>query len=303
MTKAQVRDIAAAAGLSQATKRSSAGICFIGRRSFGKFLEAYLQPRPGLYVDADSGAVLGPCSNMLAVTVGQKALGLGGQQTRVYVAGKDLARGVVHVVAGHEHPALYSSRVLLRAPNWVAGQPPMQLRHLGAPSGVDSMSECLSAGGSVDSAAANAVPAGGQGSCVADSVEVDSSAGVLHCKYQARYRQAAAECCVKVLTAGDAAAFKVSRFCNAVSVSCGGSGASNTAGGQNSVSVSAVDGAGGSVEGHRVQGRKSCDHFLVAELAVPLRGVAPGQMFVLYDGEVCLGSATIVAHGPTLAEK
>jgi tRNA U34 2-thiouridine synthase MnmA/TrmU len=41
---------------------------------------------------------------------------------------------------------------------------------------------------------------------------------------------------------------------------------------------------------------------LLAELVVPLRAVAPGQMFVMYDGDVCLGSATIVAHGPTLAE-
>jgi tRNA U34 2-thiouridine synthase MnmA/TrmU len=41
----------------------------------------------------------------------------------------------------------------------------------------------------------------------------------------------------------------------------------------------------------------------VAELAVPLRGITPGQMFVLYDGEVCLGCAMIAAHGLTLAEQ
>jgi tRNA U34 2-thiouridine synthase MnmA/TrmU len=41
----------------------------------------------------------------------------------------------------------------------------------------------------------------------------------------------------------------------------------------------------------------------VAELCEPLRGITPGQMFVLYDGEVCLGSAMIAAHGLTMAEQ
>jgi tRNA U34 2-thiouridine synthase MnmA/TrmU len=45
------------------------------------------------------------------------------------------------------------------------------------------------------------------------------------------------------------------------------------------------------------------EQFLVADLAVPLRGIAPGQIFVMYDGPVCLGSATIMAFGPTLAEQ
>jgi tRNA U34 2-thiouridine synthase MnmA/TrmU len=42
--------------------------------------------------------------------------------------------------------------------------------------------------------------------------------------------------------------------------------------------------------------------YLLAELQEPLRGVAPGQMFVMYDGQQVLGAATIVAYGPTRAE-
>ncbi len=38
---------------------------------------------------------------------------------------------------------------------------------------------------------------------------------------------------------------------------------------------------------------------LVVELAEPLRGVAPGQAVVLYDGETVLGSATIDETSPT----
>jgi tRNA-specific 2-thiouridylase len=38
---------------------------------------------------------------------------------------------------------------------------------------------------------------------------------------------------------------------------------------------------------------------LVVELAEPLRGVAPGQAVVLYDGDAVLGSATIDATSDT----
>jgi tRNA-specific 2-thiouridylase len=40
------------------------------------------------------------------------------------------------------------------------------------------------------------------------------------------------------------------------------------------------------------------DHVVVVDLAEPLRGVAPGQAVVLYDGDLVLGSATIVSTAP-----
>lgn len=312
LSKVAVRELAAAAGLSQATKRSSAGICFIGRRSFGRFLEAYLPPRVGRYEDVDTGVVLGPCSNMLAVTVGQKALGLGGQKSRVYVVGKDLGRGVVHVASGHDHPALYTSSILLHAPNWVAGAVPAQLLSPCAGATTAGVSACpqpWSAGCSVDGTAAAEAVQGAQG-VVQSSAGLSGSTGVLHCQFQARYRQPAAECSVRALSAAEAAAFQVSRFCSSppqtVAAAAGastdttgvGTAAAPSAGSNTSaVSESLVSQAG------QGQQQGSTDQFLVVELAVPLRGVAPGQMFVLYDGEVCLGSAVIVAHGPTMAEK
>lgn len=299
LTKARVRDIAAAAGLTQAAKRSSAGICFIGRRSFSRFLEAYLQPRPGVYVDADSGSELGPCSNMLAVTVGQKALGLGGQKERVYVVGKDVGRGVVYVAAGNEHPALYSSRVLLQGTSWVAGEPPSQLFGAAAVEGLSAADEVFSGlvvnaghGAAAVSGMAMVVGHGSaasdydeglqEGGTAAAAISKDSAvaipAGVLHCQYQARYRQTAAACTVRLLSVEDAAAFNRSKFCSSL--------ANNKAG--------AIE----SVVGEGSQGQ-----FLLAELQAPLRGIAPGQMFVMYNGDVCLGTATIIAYGPTLYEQ
>ncbi|KAK2079955.1 hypothetical protein QBZ16_002350 [Prototheca wickerhamii] len=100
LTKPEVRRLAREAGLAAAAeRRSSAGICFIGRRKFGDFLEQYLAPVPGRFRDLETGADLGPCPNLLALTVGQRA-GLGGGPRRSYVAGKD---------------------ALLRAPHWLDG--------------------------------------------------------------------------------------------------------------------------------------------------------------------------------------
>jgi tRNA U34 2-thiouridine synthase MnmA/TrmU len=80
-------------------------------------------------------------------------------------------------------------------------------------------------------------------------------------------------------------------------------GASTDTTGIGTAAASTAAGASLDSQAGQAQQQGSTEQFFVAELAVPLRGVAPGQMFVLYDREVCLGSAVIVAHGPTLAEK
>jgi tRNA-specific 2-thiouridylase len=62
-----------------------------GRRNFGAFLSQYIPPIPGRYVDVDSGAELGPCPDLAAVTNGQRP-GIGGAPERVYAVGKDVVR-------------------------------------------------------------------------------------------------------------------------------------------------------------------------------------------------------------------
>jgi tRNA U34 2-thiouridine synthase MnmA/TrmU len=264
-----------------ADKRSSAGICFIGRRSFGRFLEDYLPPKPGVYVDIQSNQQLGSCSNMLAVTVGQRAVGLGGQQERVYVVGKDVGAGVVHVAKGREHPALYSSRVLLLAPNWI-GDAPL-----------------------IEAAAERFGDAG--------AISRSSSSGVIHCSYRARYRQPPAACNIRPLLPGEQ--FAVSKYCGSGQVGTAAADQDTMLSDQEmqegSHAASAAVGTGTMRPAAAVaaatlqQQQQGTDQqgMWFAELEVPLRGTTPGQMFVLYDDEVCLGSAMIAAHGPTLAEQ
>jgi tRNA-specific 2-thiouridylase len=51
------------------------------------------------------------------------------------VSGKDLERNVLHVVQGHDHPALLSDQLQAQDVSWVAGEPPQekpQGAHFGA---------------------------------------------------------------------------------------------------------------------------------------------------------------------------
>jgi tRNA U34 2-thiouridine synthase MnmA/TrmU len=59
--------------------------CVAGRRKFGDFLSQYVAPVPGRLVDVGSGADLGACPNVLALTHGQRA-GIGGAAGRCTLA-------------------------------------------------------------------------------------------------------------------------------------------------------------------------------------------------------------------------
>ena len=59
----------------------SCALLYAGRRDFGDFMSQYVAPVPGQFVDVDSDRVLGPCSNILAVTWGQRSA-IGGMPDR-----------------------------------------------------------------------------------------------------------------------------------------------------------------------------------------------------------------------------
>ena len=135
LTKEQVRELAREFGLSRVSeKKSSTGICFIGKRNFGAFVEEYLPPRPGVFIDVDdvvggSGedhddasarpVPLGPCRNIHSFTYGQNA-GIGGLDRKAFVVGKDLGSDVVYVCRDREHPSLYTSTALVEDLHWIS---------------------------------------------------------------------------------------------------------------------------------------------------------------------------------------
>lgn len=128
LPKAEVRALARAAGLPVHDKKDSTGICFIGEQPFREFLARYVPAQPGA-VETLDGQVIGRHHGTVYYTLGQRqGLGIGGVRGAAeapwFVAAKDLARNVLVVVQGHDHPALQSRALEARVLSWVAGEAP-----------------------------------------------------------------------------------------------------------------------------------------------------------------------------------
>ena len=128
LEKKEVRRIAHEAGLPNAGRKDSTGICFIGERDFKQFLMTYLPAQPGDMVDVASGRVVGRHDGLMFHTLGQrKGLGIGGRNTGSdlpwFAVEKDLERNVLLVAQG-EHPMLYSDMCSVTDLSWVSGQAP-----------------------------------------------------------------------------------------------------------------------------------------------------------------------------------
>jgi tRNA U34 2-thiouridine synthase MnmA/TrmU len=73
-----------------ATRRSSRGLCFVGKRDFGDFVTQFIEKRPATIVDYETGRELAHKDNIYAFTVGQRAH-VPGLPTRYYVVEKRAA--------------------------------------------------------------------------------------------------------------------------------------------------------------------------------------------------------------------
>jgi tRNA-specific 2-thiouridylase len=135
LPKTEVRRIAAEIGLPNARKKDSTGICFIGERPFREFLNRWLANTPGPIQD-DRGRTIGEHVGLSFYTLGQrKGIGIGGLKERGaarggsehapwFVARKDMARNILYVVQGHDHPWLLAPALQAADASWIAGTPP-----------------------------------------------------------------------------------------------------------------------------------------------------------------------------------
>eukprot|EP00850_Spirogloea_muscicola_P016832 SM000140S00581 [mRNA] locus=s140:2736:4983:- [translate_table: standard] len=129
LQKSDVRRLAAEARLPVAAKRSSAGICFVGRRKFADFLAEYVAAAPAEFVCVESGTALGAAPGGLSrYTHGQRAC-IAGAPEPWFVVGKDAALGALFVGRGPDHPALFCTAAVADSLYWVAGQAPAALEH------------------------------------------------------------------------------------------------------------------------------------------------------------------------------
>jgi len=128
LLKPQVRELARRAGLPNAERKDSQGICFLGRVPINAFLENYIHDQPGPIVAAD-GRTLGTHRGLHRYTLGQRH-GIGvpsNTDHKAYVVvAKDRERNAL-VVAFDEPdaPGLWGSEFLLRDLHWI-NLPPTQ---------------------------------------------------------------------------------------------------------------------------------------------------------------------------------
>lgn len=121
LQKANVREIARAAGLHNHARRDSTGICFIGERRFADFLRRWVAGEPGP-IRAVDGRLVGEHAGLAHFTRGQRqGLGIGGVKGRReapwYVVEKRLADNTL--VVTQNEADLESDFLVAGAFNWL----------------------------------------------------------------------------------------------------------------------------------------------------------------------------------------
>lgn len=115
-----MREIARKAGLPNAERKDSQGLCFIGKVSMKEFLEKRLEKKPGNIIDT-SGKILGTHEGAFSYTIGQrKGIQIGGGPA-LFVIAKDIANNTI-TVGTEAELELYSRELTTTDWHWT-GEP------------------------------------------------------------------------------------------------------------------------------------------------------------------------------------
>lgn len=121
LKKDEVRKIAAERGLAIANKRSSRGICFVGKVSLPVFLKECLAVRNGVVVDTE-GNILGAHTGIHNFTIGQRhGLSISGSGQPYFIVDKNPETNVITVAFGENHPRLFSKQCRVKEMHWISG--------------------------------------------------------------------------------------------------------------------------------------------------------------------------------------
>jgi len=133
LTKPELRRLAREAGLVNAAKKDSQGICFIGQVKMQDFLRAYVPDRPGPIMRATNGAELGRHRGLHYYTIGQrKGIGIpSNSDFHAYVVvGKRAADNALLVAFdGPDAPGLWCREIRVHSLSWI-GAPVTERRTL-----------------------------------------------------------------------------------------------------------------------------------------------------------------------------
>lgn len=110
MMKNEVRDIADRAGLLNARRKDSQGICFLGNIDFRDYIRRHLGDNPGDVRELETGHKIGTHQGLWFYTIGQrKGLGFGGGPW--FVVKKNLKRNILFVSHGYDPEKVYKDHI------------------------------------------------------------------------------------------------------------------------------------------------------------------------------------------------
>ena len=122
MPKAEVRRMAIEAGLPNAYRKDSQGICFLGQINYNDFIRRHLGVKKGPIIEIETGKKLGEHNGFWFHTIGQrKGLGLSGGPW--YVVKKNVQDNVVYVSNGYGTAKQYGKVLHLDEMHFISGNP------------------------------------------------------------------------------------------------------------------------------------------------------------------------------------
>ena len=120
--KEEVRRMAREAGLPNAARKDSQGICFLGKINYNDFLRRHLGEKEGSVIEIETGRKIGIHRGFWYHTIGQrKGLGLSGGPW--FVVKKNVRNNVIYVSRGYDTEKQYGTVVTLREMHWISGEP------------------------------------------------------------------------------------------------------------------------------------------------------------------------------------
>ncbi len=122
MPKAEVRQTAIDAGMPNAYRKDSQGICFLGKINYNDFIRRHLGEKPGPIIEIETGRKLGEHRGFWFHTIGQrKGLGLSGGPW--YVVKKNVIDNVVYVSNGYGTEKQFGKVLHLDEMHFISGNP------------------------------------------------------------------------------------------------------------------------------------------------------------------------------------
>jgi len=125
LIKPRVRQIARRAGLANAGKKDSQGICFLGKIKLIDFLRRYIPEKKGPVID-QRGEKIGEHRGIWFYTIGQRHFDFvprgrrdGSDRAPYYVVGKDAKTNALIVAEGEDNLALFREGIGLREINFI----------------------------------------------------------------------------------------------------------------------------------------------------------------------------------------